>query len=118
MKKIEDTGRQVSIETSGCYWQEISPHTWITLSPKQHISPKYPVVKQMWMRASEIKLVIETGKELEFYSKILWENNNTQVFLQPEWQSRNFSLPLVLELLQKYPSYRLSLQLHKYLGIQ
>ena len=35
----------------------------------------------MWTRASEIKLVIETGKELEFYSKILLVKNKTPVFL-------------------------------------
>ncbi|MGD1700896.1 7-carboxy-7-deazaguanine synthase QueE [Dapis sp. BLCC M229] len=118
VKRIEATGRKISIETSGCYWQNISPKTWVTLSPKQHISPKYPVVPQMWKRASEIKLVIETGKELEFYSKILLANNNIPVYLQPEWYSRNLALPLVLELLQEYPHYRLSVQLHKYLGVQ
>jgi len=118
VNKIEATGRQISIETSGCYWQNISPNTWITLSPKQHISPKYPVVPQMWERANEIKLVIETGKELEFYSKVLLTNNHLPIFLQPEWHRRDFTMPLVWELLQKYPHYRLSVQLHKYLGVQ
>jgi organic radical activating enzyme len=118
VNKIEATGRQISIETSGCYWQDISENTWITLSPKQHISSKYPVVPQMWERANEIKLVIETGKELEFYRDVLLANNHLPVFLQPEWYRRDFTMPLVLELLQKYPRYRLSVQLHKYLGIQ
>ena len=81
VNRIEATDRQVSIETSGCYWQNISPHTWVTLSPKQHISPKYPIVAPMWTRASEIKLVIETGKELECYSKILLRHNKIPVFL-------------------------------------
>ena len=118
VNRIEATDRQVSIETSGCYWQNISPHTWVTLSPKQHISPKYPIVAPMWTRASEIKLVIETGKELECYSKILLRHNKIPVFLQPEWYNNTVTLPLVLELLQKYPHYRLSLQLHKYLGVK
>ena len=118
VNRIEATDRQVSIETSGCYWQNISPHTWVTLSPKQHISPKYPIVAPMWTRASEIKLVIETGKELECYSTILLRHNKIPVFLQPEWCNKNATLPLVLELLQKYPHYRLSLQLHKYLGVK
>ncbi|MCL2925229.1 MAG: 7-carboxy-7-deazaguanine synthase QueE [Trichodesmium sp. MAG_R04] len=118
VNRIEATGRQVSIETSGCYWQNISPKTWVTLSPKQHISPKYPILELMWTRASEVKLVIETGQELEFYSKILLGNNRIPVFLQPEWYSRHFTLPLVLELLQENPNYRLSVQLHKYLGLK
>ncbi|MGB3511291.1 MAG: 7-carboxy-7-deazaguanine synthase QueE [Microcoleaceae cyanobacterium] len=119
VNRIEATGRQISIETSGCYWQDISPQTWITLSPKQHISPKYPVLPQIWQRANEIKLVIETGKELEFYHKIFLSNNyNIPVFLQPEWDGRDRTIPLVLEMLQKYPQYRLSVQLHKYIGLQ
>ena len=72
----------------------------------------------MWTRASEIKLVIETGKELEFYSKILLVKNQTSVFLQPEWYNRDFTLPLVQQLLREYPHCRLSIQLHKYLGIK
>ena len=67
---------------------------------------------------TEIKLVIETGKELECYSKILLIHNKIPVFLQPEWYTRNVTLPLVLELLQEYPHYRLSVQLHKYLGMK
>ena len=55
----------------------------------------------MWTRASEIKLVIETGKELEFYSKILLVKNKTPVFLQPEWYNRDFTLPLVQKLLRE-----------------
>ena len=72
----------------------------------------------MWTRASEIKLVIETGKELEFYSKILLVKNQTPVFLQPEWYNRDFTLPLVQKLLREYSHCRLSIQLHKYLGIK
>lgn len=115
---IEATGRKVSIETSGCFWQEISADAWITLSPKQHISPRYPVVPQMWERANEIKLVIETGRELEYYAEYLPGKNGIPVFLQPEWYGGDRSLKLVLELLKKFPQYRLSVQLHKYLGVK
>lgn len=114
---IEATGRKVAIETSGAFWQAISPSAWVTLSPKQHISPRYPVVPPMWNRANEIKLVIETGFELEFYASHLPPKNNIPVFLQPEWTSYNCALPLVLKLLQQFPNYRLSVQLHKYINI-
>ncbi|MDD1469698.1 7-carboxy-7-deazaguanine synthase QueE [Dolichospermum sp. ST_sed5] len=40
--------KQVSIETSGSFWQEVSPAAWITLSPKEHINPKYPVQNQRY----------------------------------------------------------------------
>ncbi len=118
INKIEATGRQVSIETSGCFWQEISPQVWVTLSPKEHLNPQYPVLPQMRARANEIKLVIETGLELEYYAKYLPPRNAIPVFLQPEWSGGDRSLQLVLELLKKFPQYRLSVQLHKYLGVK
>ena len=39
------------------------------------------------------------------------------MFLQPEWNQRDRTLPLVLELLKKFPHYRLSVQIHKWLQV-
>ncbi|MGB3535641.1 MAG: radical SAM protein [Microcoleaceae cyanobacterium] len=114
---IEATQRQVSIETSGAFWQSIPNSVWVTLSPKAHVSPQYPVVETLWQRANEIKLVIATGSELEFYQRYLPTQTSIPIFLQPEWTQINETLPLVLKLLQQYPHYRLSLQLHKYIGV-
>jgi 7-carboxy-7-deazaguanine synthase len=61
--------KQVSIETSGACWQDVSPQAWITLSPKEHVNPKYPVQERFWTRANEIKLVVSTGEEVDFYYK-------------------------------------------------
>jgi 7-carboxy-7-deazaguanine synthase len=114
---LEATGRTVAIETSGAFWQEMSPSAWVTLSPKQHLSPRYSVVPEMWNRANEIKLVIDTGLELEFYASPLLSHRQIPVFLQPEWNQRDRTLPLVLTLLEQFPDYRLSVQLHKYINI-
>jgi organic radical activating enzyme len=111
-------GKQVSIETSGSFWKEISPEAWITLSPKQHINPKYSVQKQFWSRANEVKIVIETGTEIDFYQEYLSTHHHQLVYLQPEWNSSSKSLSLILQMLQQRPDYRLSLQTHKYIGVQ
>ncbi len=110
--------KQVSIETSGAYWQDVSPLAWITLSPKEHISPKYPVQELFWTRSNEIKLVVSTGEEVKFYRNYLPINVEIPVFLQPEWNSKELAIPIVLELLKQNPSYRLSLQTHKFIGVQ
>ena len=110
--------KQVSIETSGAYWQEISHLAWITLSPKQHISPNYPVQAPFWTRANEIKLVISTGQELDFYKDYLSANLSIPVYLQPEWNNRSQTIPMILELLKQNPNYKLSLQTHKFIGVQ
>jgi 7-carboxy-7-deazaguanine synthase len=109
------SGRGVAIETSGAFWQDVSPVAWVTLSPKEHISPRYPVRPQMWQRANEVKIVISSGTELDFYRSHLIPE--TPIFLQPEWIDRDRTLPLVLELLRQFPIYRLSLQLHKFIGV-
>ncbi|MCG9893510.1 MAG: 7-carboxy-7-deazaguanine synthase QueE [Thermosynechococcaceae cyanobacterium MS004] len=110
------SSRGVAIETSGAFWQEISASAWVTLSPKQHVSPRYPVQSQMWTRANEIKLVVSDGTELAQYQPYFLPA--TPVFLQPEWTDRDRTVPLVLTLLRQYPSYRLSLQLHKWIGVE
>ncbi|NJK66843.1 MAG: 7-carboxy-7-deazaguanine synthase QueE [Microcoleus sp. SU_5_3] len=110
--------KQVSIETSGAYWQDVSPLAWITLSPKEHVSPKYPVQEIFWTRANEIKLVVSSGEEVDFYREHLLKNVNIPVFLQPEWSAKDQAVPIILELLKQHPSYRLSLQTHKFIGVQ
>lgn len=112
------TDKEVSIETSGAYWQDISPLAWITLSPKEHVNPQYPVQERFWTRANEIKLVVSTGEEVDFYAKYLADNVNIPVYLQPEWEKRDRAIPMILDLLKQHPSYRLSLQTHKFIGVQ
>lgn len=109
-------GKAVSIETSGSYWQPIMPEAWITLSPKQHVSPRYPVDERFWQRANEVKLVIATGDELALYQPYF--RQDCPVYLQPEWNQRDRALPTILKLLQQNPTYRLSVQLHKFIGVQ
>ncbi len=108
--------RTVSIETSGAIWREIDDRAWVTLSPKHHVSPRYPVQPEFWSRANEVKLVIAQPEDLMFYNQAL-VNLDLPIFLQAEWDSPT-SLQLVLDLLKHHPQYRLSTQLHKYLGVQ
>ena len=118
VEALLEADKQVSIETSGACWQEVSPQAWITLSPKEHVNPKYPVQELFWTRANEIKLVISTGEEVEFYHKHLENNVNIPVFLQPEWNSKDLGISIILELLKQNHSYKLSLQVHKFIGVQ
>ncbi|NET10953.1 MAG: 7-carboxy-7-deazaguanine synthase QueE [Symploca sp. SIO2B6] len=113
---IEQSDRHVSIETSGAKWHPISSTAWITLSPKTHINAKFPVQPNVWHRADEIKLVISSGQEWGFYRPEL-ERVTCPIFLQPEWTHYAHTLPLTLQLLQEYSHCRLSVQLHKLIGV-
>ena len=116
VKAIEKSDRQVSIETSGSRWQAVSSTTWITLSPKVHLNATFSVISDLWHRANEVKLIISDGTELEFYRDFLALVQG-DIFLQPEWSDYQRTLPLTLQLLQRYPQYRLSIQLHKLIGV-
>jgi 7-carboxy-7-deazaguanine synthase len=112
------TGRRVSVETSGCKWRAIPEDVWVTLSPKEHLSPNFPVDPRMWLRANEFKFVIQRREDLEAYLPKLSELASCEpVFLQPEWNSRETSLPLTLNLLQEFKTFRLSIQMHKYINV-
>lgn len=112
--QLLDRGYRVAIETSGSFWQEIDDRAWVTLSPKEHLNSKYPVIDLFWRRCNEVKIVISSGTELDFYQdKIVTPN----VFLQMEWDKRAELMEIMLSLLQRNPSYRLSVQLHKLLNL-
>lgn len=108
-------GRNVHVETSGAFWQEIDNRAWITLSPKQHLNPKSCVDKRFWSRANEVKIVIADGTEVEFYERLIL---NLQIYLQPEWATQDRTIPLVFEILKSHPTCRLSLQTHKILNVR
>ena len=119
----------IHLETSGV--NEISGFcNWITLSPKRHSLPKKSLLKQ----CDEIKVVINEEEDLIFAEEIanlskrekqITNNKNEDkkngstrphLFLQPGWESEN-GKDLTIEYIKNHPQWRLSLQVHKWLGI-
>jgi organic radical activating enzyme len=117
VESLTEQGKSVHIETSGSFWQKIDNSCWVTLSPKAHINSRYPVVNKFWRRANEVKLVIETGDEIDSYKENL-ESFNGLVFLQPQWKKHKESIHVILKLLEIHPEWRLSVQTHKFIGVQ
>jgi organic radical activating enzyme len=109
-------GCHVQIETSGAYYQPVNAH-WITLSPKTHATGK-PVIKEFWETANEVKIVVNDRSDFEFYLDPLaahgWQGK--PVFVQPCWEN-GMMLEPCLGIVQEYPWVRISIQLHKLLGM-
>ena len=116
-RALIDIGKDVGIETSGSFWQSVPEEVFITLSPKFHISPNYPVLDVFWKRANEFKLVISKGGELDCYLDKLQDFNGF-LYLQPEYDDFKNSIQKTLSLLKTYNDFKLSLQIHKILNIQ
>jgi 7-carboxy-7-deazaguanine synthase len=116
---IEASGRSVHIETSGVRWQEVSDSAWITLSPKEHVAG-HVVDDRFWARANEIKIVVSSIEDFEFYqSRGYLAKKLCPIFLQPQWTDLEKSIEVILEILAMSDlNMRLSLQSHKLIGVR
>lgn len=115
----EKTGKLISIETNGS--RPIPPEIdWVTVSPKQGIgnNEDYEIKAE---RADEIK-VVDMGQELEVYKTLPCVTGKTEFRLQPcfvedpDQFAENIS-STVSRVLEN-PEWKLSIQLHRFLGIQ
>ena len=101
------------LETSGTYplsgeWD------WICLSPKEPMPP----VKDIYMRADELKVIVEKPADLAWAEKNReLVSMNCRLFLQPEWSKFNTIIPEIVEYIKKHTYWRISLQVHKYMHI-
>lgn len=116
---VEESGRTVHVETSGVRWQEVSDAAWITLSPKEHVTG-HVVDNRFWGRANEVKIVISSIEDFEFYqSRGYLAKNLCPIFLQPEWGNLEKSIEVILGILAMSDlNMRLSLQSHKLIGVR
>lgn len=118
VEAIEKDGRICHIETSGARWLDVSDRAWITLSPKAHLGKS--VDDRFWARADEIKIVISSADDFDYYeTRGILDKNLCSIFLQPEWGDRERTIPLVLKILKtSKKDLRLSLQMHKTIGVR
>ena len=116
-KDLLNAGKDVSIETSGSYWKDIPKDVFVTLSPKEHLNPKYPILDIFWKRANELKMVITNKEDFNFYKEKSKQFSGYK-YLQPEYDDFKNSIQMTLKLLQENDEFKLSLQTHKILDIQ
>jgi organic radical activating enzyme len=101
------------IETSGAYplsgtWD------WICLSPKQNMPP----VSEICKVADELKVIIQDRSDFEWAEKYHgMVSNECRLYLQPEWSIFETIIPEIVEYIKKNPTWRISLQAHKYMHI-
>ena len=111
--KLKEAGYTVNIETSGAY-PLIGDFDWVTFSPKKFKAPIPSAIE----RADELKVVVFNKSDLawaETFEKQV--PDNCLLYLQPEWDKREKMEKVVFDYVLKYPKWRVSLQTHKYLGV-
>jgi 7-carboxy-7-deazaguanine synthase len=114
-KRLAPLGLPLHLETSG-----VNPlngwFQWITLAPKRHKAP----LPSLLACCQELKLVIHEKADLAFALDTARAANATgntpTLLLQPGWGSSE-GLSQSIAFIKANPSWRLSLQSHKYLGL-
>ena len=112
-------GKKVSIETPGAYYQELNPEVWITLSPKQHISPNFPVVPDIWGRANEFKFVIDQEKDIDLY--LLESRRYKDIkpqYLNPNYFNMKNAVEDIYGIMKKYDYFKMGIQMHKFYNFE
>lgn len=101
------------IETSGVY--PVSGHwDWICFSPKKFKQPHAAIYEV----ANELKVIVYNKSDLEWAESFVERmQEDCHLYLQPEWSKKEKIQPLIIEYIKNNPRWRLSLQVHKYLGI-
>ena len=110
---LKKENMKIHIETSGAYtlsgiWD------WICLSPKKNKLPTTSVYEA----AHELKVIIFNKHDFTFAEEqALLVNENTILYLQPEWSKKEEMTPIIVDYVMNNPKWRISLQTHKYLNI-
>jgi organic radical activating enzyme len=112
-KELQKSQKKLHLETSGSH-PFSGNFDWVTFSPKPYKNP-HPSI---YHRVNELKVVISEAKDLEWAelqaSKI---PAHAVQYLQPEWNNPD-SQNLIFEYIKQHSQWRLSLQIHKFLGVR
>ena len=112
-EELHKAGMRVFLETSGTHPLS-GDFDWICLSPKPFAPPAEPI----FAKADEIKVVIGSRTDLQYAEQCASKaGSRCKLYLQPEWNTRRSSIPLIVEYIKQHPEWKLSLQMHKYIDI-
>lgn len=116
---LHDNGFSTQIETSGTFEIFCDAKTYVTVSPKINMKGGYEVLQSALERADEIKHPVAMQKHIDELDALLENVSNVdtkQVCLQPISQQSRATELAVRTCIAR--NWRLSLQTHKYIGIE
>ena len=115
---LHANGFSTQIETSGTFEIKVPAKTWVTVSPKINMAGGYKVLASSMARANEIKHPIARQSHVEELEELLNTapvSEGTLIYLQPISQKISATKLAIETCMEK--NWRLSIQVHKYIGI-
>ena len=120
-KKLLDYGYEFQIETNGTFFRNLDNKIKIICSPK-NVNGKILINRRMFARANALKFIVsENYLGYQDIPKFVRDKNNTQIYIQPmdenckERNKRNLIYAIDI---CKRRGYKISLQLHKLVGVR
>ena len=110
---LQAQGIRTHLETSGT--QPLTGEwDWITFSPKKFKAP----LEEYHRVAHELKIIINHKSDLEWgQAHADRMNSGAMLYMQPEWDKREVTQGLILDYIRTKTNWRISVQTHKYLGV-
>ena len=117
-ESLEEQGYSTQIETSGTFEIMTTAKCWVTVSPKIKMRGGYDILASAMLRANEIKHPVATEQNVDDLKALLalHQVENTQVYLQPISQKKRATDLAITTCIAN--NWRLSVQVHKYIGIE
>ncbi|MCB9239679.1 MAG: radical SAM protein [Flavobacteriales bacterium] len=111
--ELRSAGKRVHIETSGAH-PLLGVFDWVCFSPKKFKAP----LSEVAALADELKVIVFNKSDFDWART--WEEEVPEtclLYIQPEWDKREVVEPMMIEFIKENPRWRMSIQTHKYLGI-
>jgi len=113
-RALQASGVRTHIETSGVHPLS-GEWNWITFSPKKFKAADASIFHQ----ADELKVIVYHSSDIswaqEFADRMRPE---TILYLQPEWSRKEMNTALIIDYIRKNPRWKISVQTHKYIGVE
>lgn len=110
---LHQAGLKTHLETSGAY-PLTGKWDWVCVSPKKFRKPLPEVIGM----ADELKIIVYNKTDFSWAESFLaLIKDGCRLFLQPEWSKSEKNIPFITEYIKNNPKWRISLQVHNYLGI-
>lgn len=117
-QRLEANGYSCQIETSGTFEIKTTDTCWVTVSPKVNMKGGYDILHSAMLRANEIKHPVATQAHVDDLKLLLNQHQveHKPVYLQPISQKTRATELAIATCIEN--NWRLSVQVHKYLGIE
>lgn len=112
-RALHAKGKKIALETSGAYPIQ-GEFDWVCLSPKKFKAP----LAENWPLVNELKVICYNQHDFKWGEEMAQNiHHPVELFFQPEWGKRDVRMSEIVDYVKRNPTWRISLQTHKYLDI-